>query len=154
MSPRIRMSIAAALFALAVVALVLQRLTPAPTPAPPAPDAAIKLRGLYIGEQAADDALLMASLLDELAAVIEWDGQQTEPRLKTGIAFDDLRVAAREMRCRGDSIGARQPKVRAAVDAYLTSVLGTSGGPVGPEQRSAWVAAFREVSRAAEAAAR
>jgi hypothetical protein len=79
---------------------------------------------------------------------------QPEPRLRTAAALDDLRICAREIRLRGDSLGARQPKVKAEIDRYMTNTLGTDGGPITPEQRAQWVAAFRTIARAANDAAR
>lgn len=129
--------------------------TPAPGPAPaPAPVTGLDLRGLFRGPEAASDAAVTAALLAELADVIEWDGKQTEPRLRTGAAFDDLRRSSRELRTRGVSVGARQPAVRDAIRAYLDQAVGTDGGPVDAAQRAKWVSAFREVAAAAEAAAR
>ena len=90
----------------------------------------------------------MSALCAELADCIEYDGSHDQ-RLKTGVAFDELRIAAREMRCRGESIGARQPAVRDAVHKFLDDAVGSSGGPVTPESRAAWVAALRDLSRAA-----
>ena len=124
------------------------------TPAPPAPApvSGLDLRGLFRGESAATDAAITASLLEELSEQIAWDGQQAEPRLRTGAAFDDLRRAARELRCRGVSLGARQPAVRDAIKTFLDQQVGTDGGPVDAGQRAKWVAAFKAVAAAAEAA--
>lgn len=138
---------AVALLVAAVIAFAPSRPAPAPGPAPAPPDA-FTLRGKFIGPSAAADASTMAALCSELADCIEYDGSH-EQRLKTGVAFDDLRVAAREMRCRGESIGARQPQVRDAVHRFLDDAVGSSGGPVTPESRAAWVSALRDLSRAA-----
>ncbi|CAB4184660.1 hypothetical protein UFOVP1124_27 [uncultured Caudovirales phage] len=121
---------------------------PAPAPAPPA---GIDLRGAFTSPE---DAVVISALLAELADVIEWDGRQPEPRLKTAAAFDDLRRAARESRTRGVSIGSRNPSARSSIESYLLEKLGPSGGPVDPGQRLSWVSAFRDVSRAAGDAAR
>lgn len=121
--------------------------TPTPEPAPVPPDA-FSLRGKFVGPSAAEDAATMSALCGELADCIEYDGTHDQ-RLKTGVAFDDLRIAAREMRCKGESIGARQPQVRDAVHKFLDDAVGSSGGPVTPESRAAWVSAFRDLSRAA-----
>jgi hypothetical protein len=122
---------------------------PAPTPQPvPVPPDAFTLRGKFIGPTAAEDAATMSALCGELASCIEYDGQHDQ-RLKTGVAFDELRIAAREMRCKGESIGARQPQVRDAVHKFLDDSVGSSGGPVTPESRAAWVSALRDLSRAA-----
>jgi hypothetical protein len=138
---------AIALLIAAVIAFAPSRQAPAPGPAPAPPDA-FSLRGKFIGPSAAADASTMAALCGELADCIEYDGNHDQ-RLKTGVAFDDLRIAAREMRCKGESIGARQPQVRDAVHKFLDDAVGSSGGPVTPESRAAWVSALRDLSRAA-----
>jgi hypothetical protein len=126
-----------------------------PAPAPgPAPVVGLDLRGRFVGPDAAADAATTAALLEELAVQIEWDGQQTEPRLRTGAAFDDLRRAARELRTRGVSLGARQPAVRDAIKAFLDAEAGTEGGPVDAAARAKWVRAYRAVSAAAAEATR
>lgn len=126
--------------------------TVAPVPAPVEND--IPLKGLFIGPTAGEDALLMAALCEEVASEIEWDGMQEDPVLNTGIQYDLLRVRARNLFLRGDSIGERQPHVADAVGEYLTNKLGVSGGPVTPEKRAKWVTAYRELARSAEYAAR
>ena len=138
---------AVALLVAAVIAFAPSRQAPAPSPAPVPPDA-FSLRGKFIGPTAAEDASTMAALCGELAECIDYDGKHDQ-RLKTGVAFDDLRIAAREMRCKGESIGARQPQVRDAVHRFLDDAVGSSGGPVTPESRAAWVSALRDLSRAA-----
>ena len=128
---------------------------PAPHPAPgPAPVVGLDLRGRFVGPDAAADAATTAALLEELAGQIEWDGQQAEPRLRTGAAFDDLRRAARELRCRGVSLGARQPAVRDEIKRFLDQEAGTEGGPVDAAARAKWVRAYRAVSQAAAEAIR
>ena len=125
-----------------------------PAPPAPAPVVGLDLRGRFVGPDAATDAGLTAALLEELADAIAYDGTQAEPRLRTGAAFDDLRRTARELRCRGVSLGARQPAVRDAIKAFLDQQVGTDGGPVDAAKRAAWVAAFRAVGQAAAEAAR
>ena len=128
---------------------------PAPAPAPgPTPVVGLDLRGRFVGPDAAADAATTAALLEELASQIEWDGQQAEPRLRTGAAFDDLRRAARELRCRGVSLGARQPAVRDEIKRFLDQEAGTEGGPVDAAARAKWVRAYRAVSQAAAEAIR
>jgi hypothetical protein len=127
--------------------------TPAPAPGP-APVVGLDLRGKFVGPDASQDAATTAALLEELASQIEWDGQQTEPRLRTGAAFDDLRRSARELRTRGVSLGARQPAVRDSIKAFLDAEAGTEGGPVDAASRAKWVRAYRAVSAAAAEASR
>jgi hypothetical protein len=139
--------LAAALLTAAIVA-ALSPWQQAPTPAPPSAGD-LDLRGQFVGPDASADAATLSALCDELAACIELDGMLDAPRLRTGASIEDLRVAAREARMRGASLGARQPKVRDAVKAHLDAKAGASGGPLSPEQRSAWVSAFRDIARAA-----
>ena len=109
------LTLLAILAAGAMVAFAIRE-TRTPPPAPgPEPVVGLDLRGRFVGVDAAADAATTAALLEELAGQIEWDGSQTEPRLRTGAAFDDLRRAARELRTRGVSLGARQPAVRDAI---------------------------------------
>lgn len=122
---------------------------PAKTPPAPTPVGEIDLSAAFSGEHAADDAALVASLADEVANVIEWDGRQPEPVLTTGKQLDQLRTRTREFLCRGQPLGERHPRMRQIVGEYLESKLGSSGGSVTAEQRAAWVAAYREVARAA-----
>ena len=151
-----RYFLAAAMSAGCLVAFGLEHLQNdfQPQPGPPEPPAAFTLKGKFIGPTASADAATFGALCEELAAVLEYDASQPEPRIKTGAAIEDLRVAAREARLRGVSLGARQPHARDAVKQYLDEVAGTSGGPLSPEQMSAWVSAFRDVGRAANDAAR
>ena len=132
---------------------ILESGKPAPSPAP-APVVGLDLRGRFVGPEAAADAGTTAALLEELADAIAFDGTQAEPRLKSGAAFDDLRRAARELRTRGVSLGARQPAVRDAIKAYLDQQVGTDGGPVDAGQRAKWVSAFKAVAQAAGEASR
>jgi hypothetical protein len=143
---------AAALIAAAFVSWASSR-PEAPTPAPPAPES-FTLRGKFVGPDAAADAATTAALLEELASEIEFDGMQAEPFLKTGVSFDELRVRARLLLCRGVSLGEKHPRAREAIKAYLDQAAGVSGGPVTPEQRAKWIAAYREVGRAAADASR
>lgn len=124
-----------------------------PTPAPGSVGD-LELRGLFTGPTAAEDAAALAALCDELAAAVEYDGEQDKPRLTTGWAIADLRSAARDIRLKGQTFGERQPQVRDAVKAYLDrpEILGKNGGPLSGKDRSRWVSAFRDIARAAEAA--
>lgn len=123
----------------------------APTPAPGGP---LDLRGLFKGPTASADAATIGALCSELADEIEADGMSPAPYLKTAVAFDELRTRARELRCRGVSIGQRQPAARDAIKVYLDANVGTAGGPVTPEGRAKWISALRDVGRAATDAAR
>lgn len=125
---------------------------PAPPPAPD--DSRLILRGMFLGESAAEDASTLSAFAAELADELEWDGTQDSPLLTTGVQFDALRVRARELRCRGQRIGDRQPRVRDAIHAFLDEAVGTSGGPVDAAQRAKWVNAYRVISGAAANATR
>ena len=132
----------------------LVQISPAPAPPAPPPVVGLDLKGLFRGESAATDPAIPAPPLEELSEQLAWDGPQAAPRLRTGAAFDDLRRAARELRTRGVSLGARQPAVRDEIKRFLDAEVGTDGGPVDAAQRAKWVAAFKAVSQAAGEASR
>jgi hypothetical protein len=152
MTDRTRYTLAAALLLGCLVAWLLEA-RPAPTPAP-SPDGGLSLQGKFVGPTAAADAATLAAFADELASEIEHDAMQAEPFYRSAAQYDDLRTRARILRCRGESIGERQPRVREAIEQYLTEAVGTSGGPVTPAQRTAWAVAYREIGRAAGEATR
>lgn len=144
-----RHGIAAALVVAALMAMWWR--APAdtgPTPVP-VPESEFSLRGRFVGPTAGADAQLLEALCDEIASCIETDGMKEQPRLTSGVAMDDLRVAAREGRMRGESLGNRQPHVRDAIHHYLDQAVGVAGGPVSPEQRAKWITAYRNIARAA-----
>lgn len=142
---------AVALLAAAVVLFPWGSGTDEATPPPSGP---LDLTGRWVGVSASSDAATVGALCQELADEIEWDGTLSSPMFSTGVAIDDLRRRARELRCRGQSIGERQPQARDLIAAYLDDRVGTSGGPVTAEQRAAWVAALRDIGRAADDSSR
>lgn len=142
------------LAAVGLVILALLLMPRASSDKVPQPDEAagpLVLTGEFLGPTASEDASLVGALCSELADEIEFDSAQPESErlYRTGVAVDELRKAARILRCRGLSIGDRQPKARDTIAAYLDSKVGTDGGPLTPEQRSAWVTAYRDIGRAA-----
>jgi hypothetical protein len=142
------------LAAVGLVILALLLMPRGPQDAGPQPDdtaGPLVLTGLFLGPTASEDASLVGALCSELADEIEFDTAQPESErlYKTGVAVDELRKAARILRCRGLSIGDRQPKARDAIAAYLDAKVGTDGGPLTAEQRTAWAAAYRDIGRAA-----
>jgi hypothetical protein len=139
------------IFMLAAIAAVwwMTRPGPAePTPAPQ-PPGELDLAGAFAGETAADDAAIVAALAGELADCMEWDQMTAEPVLTTGVALDQLRTRSREFRCDGRILGEQHPELARRVGEYLDAKLGTAGGPVTPDQLSRWIAAYREIERAA-----
>lgn len=145
---------AAILLGAAALASYALRSPAAPQPTPSPSPTKLDLRGTFVGPDAASDAATTAALCGEIANEVEWDGTQPEPLIKTGVAFDELRVRTRLLLCKGESLGEKHPRAREAIEQFLNAAAGTSGGPLTPEQRAKWVAAYREVARAAEAAAR
>lgn len=146
--------LAAGLLVVAALAYTRQPADGEPQPTPVDRTLPLSLAGLFTGPTAADDAAALSALCDELADKVQADGSAEKPRLANGWQVADLRTAAREIRMGGQSIGARQPLVRDAVARYLEQpdILGKAGGPLSPKDRSRWVAAFRDIARAAEAA--
>ncbi len=133
---------------------------PAPSPSPdnpPAPAPAgwptIDLRGAFVGEHAAEDALTTHYLLKWLSDQIRYDGTLTDPRLKTASAFDELRRVARDGRMEGGTLGQRQPLAKERIKAFLDAAVGDSGGPVDAAGRDKFIRAFHDVSSAAAVAA-
>ena len=124
-----------------------------PTPAPQ-PPGELDLAGAFSGETAADDAAIVAALAGELADCIEFDRMTADPVLVSGVALDQLRTRSREFRCDGRILGEQHPELARRVGDYLDRKLGNAGGPVTPEQLSKWVAAYREIERAASNAIR
>lgn len=143
---------AAVVAALVLLAVLLIPRGRQEAPEPP-DDGPLSLEGMFVGPTASSDAATIGALLSELADEIEYDGSQPEPMYQNGVQIDQLRKAARVLRCRGESIGDRQPKARDAIASYLEIHVGTDGGKLTPESRSAWVSAFRDVGRAATDAA-
>ena len=143
--------IAAVLFVLGLLSALGSKQSPQSVPV----NGDIVLVGKFAGPTAAADAAIAAGMFSELADELEYDALRAGgPHLTTGVAFDDLRTRAFDLRCRGQKVGDRQPRARDAIKAYLTEKVGVSGGPVGPEQRAEWVKALREIGRAAGDAAR
>lgn len=137
--------------ALVVCAIAYELLSDNPNPTPQPTPVALDLAGSLQGETAASDAITLAEMADEIANVIEWDGQREEPVLTTGFALDKFRTSTREFLCRGESLGDRHPELRERVAAYLDEQLGDDGGDLTPEQRENWVDAYRVIARSARA---
>lgn len=146
--PRTLIAIAAVVFAL------WQYQQDGRQPAPPLPPQGFSLNGLFVGPTASEDAVSIAVMTAELADQLDWDSRQASPKVVTGQAWDDLRIAVREQRMRGVSIGQRQPHVRDAIHKYLDEKAGSKGGEMTPEDRVKWIMAYREISRAAEDASK
>lgn len=121
---------------------------PPPTPAP-AGWPTIDLRGAFVGENAAEDALTTHYLLKWLSRWIEYDSSLTDPRLKTAAAFDELRRVARDGRMEGGTLGQRQPLAKERIKAFLDAAVGDSGGPVDAAGKQKFIRAFSDVSKAA-----
>ena len=155
MSDRSRYILVAALVAGACFAWAIDRpaLPPSPDPLPPEP-LPVVLRGKFSGPTGAEDAAVLSAICAELADEIAWDGRQAEPLFKNAVQLDALRTRSRELRCRGVSIGERQPAARDAIHAYLDSAVGTAGGPISDAKRAQYVEAYRILARAAADATR
>lgn len=124
--------------------------SPAPQPQPNPSE--LDLSGAFQGPTASADAAIVAALSREIADEIEEDGRDESPYYKAAIQFDALRTRAREMRCKGRSLGDAHPEARDRIAAYLDKTVGNSGGPVDAAARAAWVSAYRAIGDAADAA--
>lgn len=121
-----------------------------PPDAPSGPDLIRPFRSGLDSTRAKQDSLDFGTLCEEIASLIEFDGQQTTPRLKTGVQFDDFRLIARSYRLRGRSLATEYPELPTVVGSYLDSKLGNDGGPVSEASRKAWVDAYRALGRSAQ----
>jgi hypothetical protein len=137
---------AAALVAAAAVAFAWPGAEESPPPPPQPVPSALSLAGKFTS---AADAAITAGLTAELADELEWDGQQPDPAIKTGQQVELLRTRARELRCAGEHLGERNPAAREAIGAFLDANAGKAGGNLTAASRSAWVEAFRQISKAA-----
>jgi len=139
-----RIAIAAGLAIAAIGLWLVGRPSPAPSPSP-APGG---LQLVWVGPTADADRATMGNLCASIADSLEHDGQAQEPRIKTGGQLEELRVAARDLRMRGVSIGERQTEARRAIGDYLDREAGKSGGPLDADGRRRWVQAYRAVAAA------
>lgn len=143
------------LFLLVVVffAFALTQFVPKQETKPePLPELGINLNGCFIGPDAASDAAKVAALTSELASCIEYDMQQPEPVLRTGVSLDELRIRARSLRCKGESLGQKHPQLAVRVGKYLDQELGNAGGPVSKQKLQKWVVCYETISEAASRA--
>lgn len=122
--------------------------TPGPTPVA-GPDLLTPFRASHHPAQAREHAQAFAAICGDLADVLDFDARQEKPRIKTGVQIDDLRMSVREMQMRGWSFGATYPQLGPAIDAYMRTAVGTSGGALTPEQKQQWIAAFRVLEQSA-----
>jgi hypothetical protein len=128
--------------------------SPLPRPEPPAgPDLVDAFSTNDDRAAARTHAHLFATICDSLADYLEYDGTRPQPLLKTGVQIDEFRRAIRQTRTKGWSFLVQYPRLEAPLEAHFTAAVGTSGGPVTPEQRAKWVTALRQVAACAEYAA-
>lgn len=121
---------------------------------PPVPDTGpLSLESAFVGPTASADASTIGEMLLAIADDLEYDGNLAEPDYRTGLQIDQVRKKARLLRCKGESIGDRQPAARDKIAAYLEAHAGTDSGALTAESRASWISAFRDVGRAASEAA-
>lgn len=96
--------------------------------------------------QAAKDAREFGCLSESTAAVIEVDGKQQQPQLRSGTQMHNHRNMTRYYQTGGATYTSRYPDLPAVLTEYLTTELGTDGGPVSAEQRAKWVKAHRNLA--------
>lgn len=124
-----------------------------PTPRPSGPDLVPAFRTNNDRTQAQQHAHIFATICGKLAECLEYDGSRTDPLIKTGVQVDELRRSFRQLRTGGWSFLNQYPELGPAVDQYLTTQIGTSGGPLTPEQRRKWIDSMRTLEQSAAYAA-
>jgi hypothetical protein len=92
----------------------------------------------------------LETILDAAADVLEYDGKLPEPRIRTGVQWDDFRRALRENRMQGFSFGYRYPDLKNELESWFDKTAGTSGGPLDvdkdgkpADRRRQWIEACR-----------
>ena len=110
-------AVAVGLVLLAIALLPDWRRQDAPVPSPDA--GPLSLESVFVGPTASQDAATIGAMLCEIADDLEYDGSLPEPDYRTGLQIDQVRKKARILRCRGESIGDRQPEARDKIAAYL-----------------------------------
>lgn len=128
--------------------------SPAPDVAPPHPDLVPAFATNDDRAEACRQAAQFGALCQELADCLEYDGGLPDPRLKTGVAIDDLRWSAREMQFRGAALGTKYPLLKETLAEFFTATVGTSGGKLDLAKRQQWIAAFRQLAKSAAYAAK
>jgi hypothetical protein len=103
--------------------------------------------------QAATDAAQFGELTASIAEMLLYDGQQTEPRIVTGVQLDDLRRWTRDYVTQGQKYQSRYPELAETIKAYLDQHAGKSGGPLDSHKRMAWSKCLTEIANNAKYAA-
>jgi hypothetical protein len=124
-----------------------------PTPRPDGPDLVPAFRTNNDRTQARQHAHIFATICGKLAECLEYDGSRTDPLIKTGVQIDELRRSFRQVRTGGWSFLHQYPELGTSVDQFLTTEIGTSGGPLTPEQRRKWIDSMRRLEASANYAA-
>lgn len=100
--------------------------------------------------QAAADALAFGALCQSIAEMIEFDGQQAEPQLLSGVQLDNFRTLSRFYQTGGASYAQRYPALAHVAGDYLESQLGNEGGKLDQTARARWIAAYRALAASAQ----
>lgn len=91
----------------------------------------------------------LAEISAAAADVLEFDFQSQKSRIRTGQHVHDLRLAIRDYRLAGWSFLKEYPALQDVLDQHFAGHVGRGAGTLTNEQRTKWVAAFRELSEAA-----
>jgi hypothetical protein len=127
-----------------------------PNPTPPAngPNLVEAFKTNDNRVEARAHAHLFATICSSVAEYLEYDGTRPTPLITTGVQIDDFRRGLRQTRTKGQSFLPKYPGLEKELETFLTSAVGTSGGPFDAPQRAKWVAAMRQVAVSAEYAAK
>ncbi len=122
---------------------------PSPSPPPGGPSLVEAFRTNDDRREAVQHARVFATICGSLADYLEYDGSRPQPLIKTGVQIDEFRRGLRQTRTKGWSFLTTYPELGPAVEQFLTREVGTSGGPLTPEQRQKWIAAMRQLEQSA-----
>lgn len=86
------------------------------------------------------------TILTALADQLEYDLTRKERRFTSGVQVDDFRIALREYRMGGWSFMSKYPGVAVETEKWMTSQVGTGGGPLTEEDVKTWIKATRQAA--------
>jgi len=120
--------------------------SPPPAPSPSSFQEQVAAEYANMG---ADEACLLQTLFDQFATSLQYDGQRTDPRVRTSLDMGQRIEALMQYRLGADSpFGDKYQSLETLVARELQErlALTRTAQPLTPQKRAAAVALFREMS--------
>lgn len=106
------------------------------------------------GEQARHDAEVLSTLCQALHDYLEDDWRADKPFLNQGVQVDNLRIIARKVRTKNQSLSESYPALSGVLEEHFTRHVGKSGGPLTDETKRGWLEAFKQLAECSEYASK